>query len=194
MTHTVLLINANKYICMKIVPLTASLWTQSSNLVWHLVFFPPVFVDLVKCLGGTSLLAITIKKVHTKQRNGLGSELTHKKSQQQQPPTPTPLQRHETETNDHCGPHTHTHTYRPARFASFFSFLAAALSGFALALLSFLIFFFSPCVNLSLLTKTFFSCCFTMIDMIDGYWCGNGFTMEKFSRYKWDRNDSFQCK
>jgi hypothetical protein len=43
---------------------------------------------------------------------------------------------------------------------SFFSFLAAAFSGFAFALLSFLSFFFSPWVNLVDLTMTLEAVCF----------------------------------
>jgi hypothetical protein len=44
--------------------------------------------------------------------------------------------------------------------ASFFSFLAEALPGLALALFSFFSFFFSPCVILVDLTKVFLSACF----------------------------------
>jgi hypothetical protein len=63
------------------------------------------------------------------------------------------------------------YTYRRSRLESFFSFLAAALPGFALALLSFLSFFFSPCVIFSDLTTFFPSCCLTMVACCGGGCC-----------------------
>ena len=58
----------------------------------------------------------------------------------------------------------HASSYLRSRFASFFPFLAAALAGFALALLSFLIFFFSPAVSFVFFTSLVFSFALGMID------------------------------